>query len=59
MKKKITVGVLNGEALGVLRIKPLSGVYDFESKYTKGKTEYEFPAQISETAYKKEKEIIL
>ncbi len=55
--EELTVGVLNGEALGVLRIKPLSGVYDFESKYTKGKTEYEFPAQISETAYKKAMEI--
>lgn len=48
---ELTVGVLNGEALGVLRIKPLSGVYDYESKYTKGKTEYEFPAQIDKKAY--------
>ena len=48
---ELTVGVLNGEALGVLRIKPISGVYDYESKYTKGMTEYEFPAQISEASY--------
>ncbi len=49
--EELTVGVLNGEALGVLRIKPISGVYDYESKYTKGMTEYEFPAQIPETSY--------
>ncbi len=49
--EELTVGVLNGEALGVLRIKPISGVYDYESKYTKGMTEYEFPAQISEASY--------
>ena len=49
--EELTVGVLNGEALGVLRIKPISGVYDYESKYTKGMTEYEFSAQISEASY--------
>ena len=49
--EELTGGVLNGEALGVLRIKPISGVYDYESKYTKGMTEYEFPAQISEASY--------
>ena len=49
--EELTVGVLNGEALGVLRIKPISGVYDYESKYTKGMTEYEFPARISEASY--------
>mgnify|MGYP003590210358 FL=1 len=48
---ELTVGVLNGEALGVLRIKPISGVYDYESKYTKGMTEYEFPAQIPAISY--------
>lgn len=54
---ELTVGVLNGEALGVLRIKPYSGVYDYESKYTKGKTEYEFPAQIAKNSYDSAMEI--
>lgn len=54
---ELTCGVLNGEALGVLRIKPLSGVYDYESKYTKGMTEYEFPAQISSKSYEEVLEI--
>ena len=49
--EELTVGVLNGQALRVLRIKPISGVYDYESKYTRGMTEYEFPAQISEASY--------
>lgn len=54
---ELTCGVLNGEALGILRIKPLSGVYDYESKYTKGKTEYEFPAQIPSKSYEEAMEI--
>ena len=55
--EELTVGVLNGEALGVLRIKPISGVYDYESKYTKGKTEYEFPAQIPSKSYDEAMEV--
>lgn len=49
---ELTVGVMNGEGLGVIRIKPKSGLYDFDSKYTVGYTEYEYPAQISEELYK-------
>lgn len=48
---ELTVGVLEGEPLGVIRIKPKNGLYDYTSKYTKGMTEYEFPAKISEKAY--------
>lgn len=48
---ELTAGVLNGEKLGVVRIKPKSGLYDYESKYTVGKTEYECPAQIDDKAY--------
>ncbi|MDO8644017.1 MAG: D-alanine--D-alanine ligase [bacterium] len=47
--KEITVGVLNGQVLPPLEIVPKSGFYDFESKYTKGKTEYIVPARISTT----------
>ncbi|WP_297598606.1 D-alanine--D-alanine ligase [uncultured Cetobacterium sp.] len=49
--EELTAGILNGEKLGVIRIKPKSGVYDYESKYTVGKTEYECPAQIDEKIY--------
>lgn len=44
--REFSVGVLNGQAMGVVEIRPKSGVYDYESKYTKGKTEYFAPAPI-------------
>lgn len=50
--EELTIGVLEGEALGVLKIIPKSGVYDFKSKYTKGETEYEYPAKIDKKVYK-------
>lgn len=49
--EELTAGILDGEKLGIIRIKPKSGVYDFESKYTVGKTEYEYPAQIDPKVY--------
>lgn len=49
--EELTAGILNGEKLGVVRIKPKSGVYDYESKYTAGRTEYEAPAQIDKAPY--------
>lgn len=48
---ELTAGVLDGEALGVLKIIPHDGIYNYESKYTEGKTEYEYPAKISAEAY--------
>jgi D-alanine-D-alanine ligase len=44
--RELSVGVLAGRALGVVEIKPKSGVYDFTSKYTKGLTEYFAPAPL-------------
>ena len=46
--KEMTVGVLDGKALGVVEIVPKSGFYDYESKYTKGATEYFYPARVSD-----------
>ncbi|MCQ8212328.1 D-alanine--D-alanine ligase [Cetobacterium somerae] len=54
--EELTAGVLNGEKLGVVRIKPKSGLYDYESKYTVGMTEYECPAQIDKNAYEEASE---
>ena len=48
--RELSVGVLAGKAMGVVEIRPRSGVYDFASKYTKGATEYLAPAPLSETA---------
>ena len=45
--EEITVAVLDGQALPVVRILPDSGFFDYEAKYTKGKTVYEVPAVIS------------
>jgi D-alanine-D-alanine ligase len=46
--RELSVGVLDGRALGVVEIRPKSGVYDFASKYTKGMTEYFAPAPLDE-----------
>lgn len=44
--KELTVGLLNGKALAIVEIAPKSGFYDYESKYTPGKTEYFCPARL-------------
>ncbi len=48
--RELAIGVLGGEALGVVEIRPKSGVYDYESKYTKGRTDYFAPAPIGDAA---------
>lgn len=46
--KELTVTILGEEAYPVVEIKPIDGWYDYENKYTQGKTEYICPAEISE-----------
>lgn len=46
--RELTVPVLGDEALPVIEIEPKDGYYDFENKYTKGRTEYHCPADLSE-----------
>lgn len=46
--RELTVAVLDGVALPILEIVPKSGLYDFESKYTAGKSEYIVPAPMPE-----------
>lgn len=48
--RELSVGVLGGHAMGVVEIRPRSGVYDFASKYTKGATEYLAPAPLPDDA---------
>ncbi|MEO6246616.1 MAG: D-alanine--D-alanine ligase [Opitutaceae bacterium] len=48
--REFSVGVLRGKAMGVVEIRPKSGVYDFTSKYTKGMTEYFAPAPLDPQA---------
>jgi len=44
--REISVGILNGKALGLVELCPGKGVYDYESKYQEGKTDYRFPAEL-------------
>lgn len=44
--RELSIGVLAGKAMGIVEIRPKSGVYDFTSKYTKGQTEYFAPAPL-------------
>lgn len=59
--EEITVGVIgkenNAEVYGVVKIIPKSGNYDYTSKYTIGKTDYEFPAKIDKDIYEKARNI--
>jgi len=54
--REITVGIVNGNALPIVEVRPRSGVYDFTSKYTKGMTEYIVPAEIAPDAERAAKE---
>jgi D-alanine-D-alanine ligase len=44
--KELTTAVLAGKALMVTELKPKSGFYDFDAKYTDGMTEHVCPAEI-------------
>lgn len=49
--REVQVGVLNGRVLGAIEIVPKKGIYDYESKYTPGMTEYFMPARLAPTRY--------
>jgi D-alanine-D-alanine ligase len=42
--REATVGIVDGKALPIVEVRPKSGVYDYQSKYTPGSTEYLCPA---------------
>jgi D-alanine-D-alanine ligase len=44
--RELTVAVLGDEALAVTELKPKSGFYDYDAKYTDGLTEHVCPADI-------------
>lgn len=44
--RELSVGLLDGRPMGIVEIVALSGVYDFRTKYTKGASEYRFPAPV-------------
>jgi D-alanine-D-alanine ligase len=45
--RECTVSILDGQVLPVVEVKPRNGVYDYESKYTAGATEYACPADFT------------
>jgi D-alanine-D-alanine ligase len=49
--KEVEVGILNGRVLGAIEVAPKKGIYDYESKYTPGMTDYFMPARLSPTRY--------
>ncbi|MCE1165220.1 MAG: D-alanine--D-alanine ligase [Bacteroidetes bacterium] len=57
--REITVAVVDGKAYPVIEIKPKDGFYDYEHKYTKGRTEYICPAEIKPAVAEKAKEIAM
>lgn len=46
MGREMSIGLLDGAPLGLVEIVPLAGVYDYKTKYTKGASEYLFPAPV-------------
>jgi D-alanine-D-alanine ligase len=46
--REVSVGIIGGKAVGIVEIKPKSGVFDYKSKYTKGASEYVAPAPLEE-----------
>ena len=46
--RELTVAVLEDEPLPIVEIRPNSGHYDYEAKYTAGRSEYFCPADLPE-----------
>jgi D-alanine-D-alanine ligase len=51
--RETTVGILDGEALPIVEVRPHNGVYDAHSKYTVGATDYFCPAEFDAATTKK------
>ncbi len=46
--REMTIGLLDGQAMGIVEIVPEGGVYDYAHKYTAGATSYRYPAEVDE-----------
>jgi D-alanine-D-alanine ligase len=46
--RETTVGILGGQVLPVVEVRPKAGAYDYKNKYTAGQTEYFCPAKFDE-----------
>ncbi len=52
MGRETTVGILGGQVLPVVEVRPKQGAYDYTNKYTAGRTEYLCPAPFDEKTTK-------
>ncbi|HET7274308.1 MAG TPA: D-alanine--D-alanine ligase [Longimicrobiaceae bacterium] len=57
--QELTVGIIGDRALPAVEIRPRKGIYDYESKYTSGMTEYFCPAPIDGATTEKIQELAL
>jgi D-alanine-D-alanine ligase len=57
--REVTVAILGDIPLPVIEIAPLSGFYDYRSKYTKGETQYIIPARLPRERYLEAQEVSL
>jgi D-alanine-D-alanine ligase len=48
--REATVGILGSEPLPIVEVRPKTGIYDYQSKYTSGATEYLCPAPFDAAA---------
>jgi D-alanine--D-alanine ligase len=51
--REVTIGIFDRQALPLVEIVTKTALFDFNSKYQKGMTEYHVPAQLSEALTKK------
>ncbi|HEV2318898.1 MAG TPA: hypothetical protein VGV18_04065, partial [Verrucomicrobiae bacterium] len=51
--RETTVGILDGEALPIVEVRPRAGEYDYKNKYTSGATEYFCPADFDAATTKR------
>jgi D-alanine-D-alanine ligase len=49
--KEVHIGILNGRVLGGVEVRPSLEFYNYEAKYTAGRTEYILPPEIDSKAY--------
>lgn len=57
--REATVGILDGEPLPVVEVRPKSGGYDYKNKYTPGCTEYFCPAEFDDATTRRIQEAAL
>ena len=50
--RELSTAVMGGRCFGVTELRPRSGFYDYDAKYTAGMTEHLFPAPLPDAVYR-------